>query len=244
MDEIVTRVVERSQAVATEKPPRRFVYTKVSTMEELDANGDVKSTKEKTYEVTQIGGLPRNRLIKVDGKAVSDRQRQREEQEARERRDAAEEKDKATRDDKAKARNPFMITREVADRYDFTLRKRTMLEGRAVYVVDFQPRRRPSASTKLVDRVLDKISGTLWVDEADSEIARAKLGLTERVTFLGGVLGSLERFDLTLTRRRAFEGVWYNHSTLLVFEGRKVFDAMRFRTREESADFRQVAEAR
>jgi hypothetical protein len=88
------------------------------------------------------------------------------------------------------------------------------------------------------------MNGTLWVDEADSEIARAKLGLTERVTFLGGVLGSMERFDLTMTRRRAFEGVWYNHATELVFEGRKVFDAMRFRSREESANFRQVAEVK
>jgi len=54
---------------------------------------------------------------------------------------------------------------------------------------------------------LNRISGTIWIDADEFEIARADVRLGSEVDLLGGVVGSLKKLAYTMTRTRVADGV-------------------------------------
>jgi len=85
------------------------------------------------------------------------------------------------------------------------------------------------------------MAGRLWIDEGDADTARVELSLVEPV-YLGwfGLLGSLTQLDLTLERQRMPDGVWINTKQALLIECRKLIATMRFRTTDESSEFKKL----
>ena len=94
-----------------------------------------------------------------------------------------------------------------------------------------------------MDRVLNRISGTVWVDAEEFEIARAELSLGSQVDFLGGVIGCLKKLTFTMTRTRMDSGFWLNTVSVAEFEGRKVFSSLRVRNRSLCSDFQPLRRA-
>ena len=47
----------------------------------------------------------------------------------------------------------------------------------------------------MVDRLLNRISGTVWIDVEEFEVARADIQLRSEVNLLGGVIGSLKKLE-------------------------------------------------
>jgi hypothetical protein len=88
---------------------------------------------------------------------------------------------------------------------------------------------------------LSRISGTLWIDAQEYELARADLNLASEVDFLGGMIGSLRKMAYTMTRTRVADGVWLNTSASGEFEGRKLLDSMRIKTRSQLTSFHPLA---
>jgi hypothetical protein len=91
----------------------------------------------------------------------------------------------------------------------------------------------------MADRVVNKISGALWVDESEAEIVRLDLKMNEPVKFWGGILGQLDRFEWTLLRQRSRLGVWFNERSDGMVQIRKLFTSTRFKISEESFNFRR-----
>jgi len=61
------------------------------------------------------------------------------------------------------------------------------------------------------------------------------------VSLLGGVVGSLKKLAYTMTRTRIADGLWFNTSSFGDFEGRKLIDAMRIKTRSQAINFRPLS---
>jgi hypothetical protein len=93
----------------------------------------------------------------------------------------------------------------------------------------------------MVDKLLDRISGMVWIDAEEFEIARAEMQLGSEVSLLGGVVGSLKKLAYTMNRTRIAEGLWFNTSSFGDFEGRKLIDAMRVKTRSQAINFRPLS---
>ena len=95
----------------------------------------------------------------------------------------------------------------------------------------------------MTDRVLNRLAGTLWVDEADWEITRLKVHLTDELA-LGwfGMVGSIKQLDFELEEERLPAGDWVVKKQTLTLCGRKVLSAMRHRTIDECSDFAKAAE--
>jgi hypothetical protein len=93
----------------------------------------------------------------------------------------------------------------------------------------------------LQDKLLNRLTGTVWVDEQDADAAKLSVSLTETVS-LGwlGILGSLSQCQLLLERQRMPEGAWINARQSLMIQCRKLAAPMRFRLREESSDYKKV----
>src|SRR5207302_1546734 len=79
-----------------------------------------------------------------------------------------------------------------------------------------------AAGKHFVERILARVSGTVWIDAEDYEIARADLRLNSSVDVFGGVLGSLKKMAVSLIRSRLPDGQWLSTGSTGDFQGRKL----------------------
>jgi hypothetical protein len=227
-DNVLKRVQARMETVCADSPTNRLHYYRTNVVEELDSSGKLKKRTVKIYEALQVQGFPRSRLLVIDGRHLSAAEQQwhiAEEQQLQK----TLTQDKAVDYSKPK---PW-LTDDVLDRFDFTVTGRTNRMRRAVLILEFKPK--PNAPNhNMTDRIINKISGALWVDEVESEIVRLDLHMSEPVKFWGGILGQLDRFDWTLLRRRSQFGIWFNDTSSGMVQIRKLFTSTRFKISESS----------
>jgi hypothetical protein len=234
-DEIIGKAVERSQSpvVRTDRPS--FTYTKVAVTEEFDAAGKVKEHKEKVYQVSFRGGSSFAKLLEVNGHAPAEADLKKQADNELSLHQILGE-GKATKGDNRES----FLTPQVAARFDFKLSNVDSLNGRRAYVIDFKPKTPALPTHRLVDRLLDRLSGRLWIDVEEFEIARAEVQLRSEVDLLGGLVGCLRKLAYTVTRTRVADGVWLNSFSSGDFEGRKLLDSMHIKMHSESSNFRPL----
>ena len=234
--EVTRRMIERSRAVA-QSEGTEYTYQKRSLMERLDADGHSLKSEEKIYQVTLIGGFPFKRLIKIQGRELSPEELKAQDTKERKFRQKFVSTDLNNPD----VRKQGLVTPELLDRYQFEVEKRVILSNRPTLVLRFKPKEGKLPSRNLEDKLLNPMAGRLWIDEREADTARVEVSLVEPV-YLGwfGMLGSLTQCDLTLERQRMPDGVWINTKQALLIECRKLIATMRFRTTDESSEFKKM----
>jgi hypothetical protein len=235
--EVTRRMIERAQAVAEAEQGPQYTYEKRSVLERLDATGRPVGSEEKLHQVILIRGLPFNRLVKVQGRELNAEELKREE--AREER--FQQRFVSADRRKLAAQKAALVTPELLDRYQFTVKERVVLNNRPTLVLTFKPKDTNLPAQKVQDKLLNRMAGTLWVDEADADTARVMASLVEPLSlgFLGW-LGSLNRCELSLERQRMPDGAWINSRMTLLMHCRRLTAPLRFRMTEESREFRRV----
>jgi hypothetical protein len=233
--EIVQKAVARGQQDQQGTVPD-FTYRKQTVTEELDGSGKVKERREKLYEVSYRGGSSHSTLLQVNGHLPSPTDlKQQSDNEMSVRQITGEAKPA-----KGDNRENF-LTAELAARFDFTLLGTTNANGRTAYQISFQPKRPQLPVRRMVDRLLNQLSGTLWIDADEFEVARADVSLRSEVNLLGGIAGSLKKLAFTLERTRVAEGVWFSTLSSGDFQGRKLLDSTHIKTNSKSVHFRRIA---
>ena len=235
--EVTRRMIARAQAGARAEQGPQYTYEKRALSERLDADGHVLTSEEKIYLVTLIADVPRNRLVRIKGRELSREDSKREEareEKFRQNFIAADAKTLA-------ARKEGLVTPELLGRYQFVVEKRVVLSNRPTLVLTFKPKEGNLPPGTFLDKLLNGMSGRLWIDEGDADTARLIVSLGDPVA-LGwfGLLGSLNRCDLSLERQRMPDGVWINTKQGLVIHSRKLTTTTRSRITEVSSGFRKV----
>jgi hypothetical protein len=234
-DHIIQKAVARTQQAEAQSSQPAYTYTKLTVTEELDAEGNVKTRKERVYQVCFQNGATQLKLLSVNGRSPGDADiKMAAENEAHTRQMAG-----SSKSGKGDKRENF-LTPDVVARFDFKLAGQTTVAGRAAYEITFQPRNPSPRARHIVDRFLDRVSGTVWIDAEEFEIARAQVNLGSEVNFLGGVVGSLKKMAYTLTRTRVADGLWLNSSSSGDFVGRKLLDSTHIKTQSQSTNFRPL----
>src|SRR5262245_4468197 len=231
---IVQRLLERASQVAQGDTRPKFTYSKRSITQELNSKGEVIHSTEKNYNVVLIQGWPFDRLIQVQGKQLSETELRKEEQREQAFRNKIAGRDLKQRKDRKEA----WITPELIGRYHFTVVSNDLCRDRKAFVLAFKPKPGNLEET-IEDKICNRLAGLLWVDSEDAEIARLEVHLTGDLS-LGwmGMLGSLKECYLTAQRQKMPEGTWVNTKHVLQIVGRKLVSTMRYRSVEESSDFR------
>ena len=235
--EVTRRMLKHAQTVAESEEGPQYTYEKRTLLEQLDGAGRAFTTEEKIHQVRLVRGLPFNRLVRIQGRELTAEESKRE--------DAKEERfqQQFVSADRRKlaARKQALVTPELLARYQFAVKERVILSNRPTLVVTFKPRDEDVPAGSVEDKILNRLTGTLWIDEAEADIARVQANLVDSVT-VGwlGWLGSLTRCDLALTRQRMPDGVWINDRMTLFIQYRKMIASQRFRLTEESRSFSHV----
>ncbi len=233
-DAVVQKAVARGEQDQQGSVPD-FTYRKHTVTDQLDGDGKVKEHREKVFEVSYRDGLSHATLLQVNGHPPSESDlKQQSDNEMSVRQITGEAKRKGDN------RETF-LTPELAVRFDFQLIGETNLNGRTTYLVSFQPKNPQLPVHRMVDRLLNQISGTLWIDAEEFEVARADVSLRSEVNLLGGLIGSLKKLDYTLERTRVDDGVWFSTLSSGDFQGRKLLDTTHIKTKSQSVHFHRLA---
>jgi hypothetical protein len=133
--------------------------------------------------------------------------------------------------------NGFSLDEELLRRYAFNVADRVMLNGRPTLLLTFGPNIPPPPVHQLQDRLLNRVVGSIWVDEQNSEVAKADLCLGTSVSF--GVLGAVDRLTFSFERFRADDGRWITRWTDIYVRARKFVIPVRLRQRVDYTDFQE-----
>jgi hypothetical protein len=118
-------------------------------------------------------------------------------------------------------KSDFPLSRDLVDRFAFTIVGRDLSGERPVLIVDFEPANRRLPVRQFKDKFINRAAGRVWVDESDWAVARAELRLSEPVHVVGGLVGSVRRFHYSMIRERTPEGIWHPTAIHWRVEGRQ-----------------------
>ena len=177
-----------------DKVRENYTYTSLQTTQDLDSSGRVKKTETTENEDFFVNSHVIERLVKKDGKPLNAH----EEQKETERVTKLVEKAEKTPQDQPLDGPSISITR-VLEIMDVRNPRREMYRGRKTIVFDFVGRK-DAKTHGLAEDASKKLMGTLWVDEADREVAHMEVSFDDNFHVAGGLVanvqkGSSFRFD-------------------------------------------------
>jgi len=183
-NEIVRQMIERSADARTIEERESFGYQRVSRIDYLNDTGAVRKSAVHVYEINQVNGKPSSKLVQINGHppVVND-----------------EKKRSAARETGDKSRN-LVLTEDILKRYQYTFRGEDRLEQRPVWILSFVPKANLEEEG-FFDRLINGMTGTVWVDQEDFQLARASIHLGKKVSFFGGIAGAIEVIHLAAMPR-------------------------------------------
>lgn len=234
---LLRRVTDKSHRLAGETNSPMHVFEKRTSVETLASDGTVRQIKEKKYEVTLRQGMTHNRLVAVDDKPLSaEESAVQTEKERRWRETYSARKGGGSVADRA----DDVINERLFARFEFTVTGEETIRGRRCLALSFIPKTEGLPEDRLVDRVINRLAGRVWIDTTEDEIVRADAETQGGLKVWGGLLGSLDSFRLHVDRERSPLGPWFNRHMEVTVRARKLFTPVHMRAREVGANLRRV----
>lgn len=182
---------------AMEKVRENYTYSSLQTTQDIDAKGRVTQTRSEQGEDFFVNGHVIERTVKKDGKPLDNHDQQKE----TERVTRLVEKAQQTSPDQPLEGQTISVSR-LLDIMDVRNPRREPWHGRPAIVFDFVGRK--NAQTHgLAEDASKKLSGTLWIDEADRQVAHLEVVFNDNFKVAGGLFASVQkgsnfRFDQAL----------------------------------------------
>jgi hypothetical protein len=176
-------------------------YAGSQSEEETEFEGDGRAKKHEVNEYTffYLNGDEITTLVKKDGKPLSDAEQKKENEKTQKRieehqkraakKEAKEEKAKEEGKSDEKDEPGIEIFLRACQ---FVNPRRERFRGQDVLVFDFEPN--PEFKPrKLVEKVVQKLAGVVWVDEKAHDVARLEAYFTGDMKIGGGLLANLQK---------------------------------------------------
>lgn len=221
-DEILRKVLATAKNPEVRHASSQFRSVQHTTIEKLDDKGRLREREDRVYDVGPLAGGVYARLVERNGKTLTSTE-------------LADERERQQRFIERSSSQKFgggdsdrvPLDSELFDRYKAEVVDREWLAGRSTIVLHFWPRSADLPIRRRQDYVLNKLTGTVWIDELDSEIVKVDAHLTERVRVLLGLVATLEKVNLAFEQIRMGDGVYLPLRLDATFEGRKLFSTLR-----------------
>jgi hypothetical protein len=137
-----------------------------------------------------------------------------------------------------------LINPDLLKRYTLAMAGREMLNGRPALIVDFKPASNNLPIFNIKDRFLNCVAGRAWVDEQDMVLEKVEVHLTQKVSILGGLVGSVSKFTFSFDRERTPDGFWFTRDMAWHLEAHEATIARMVDHHEYVIDLQKMSEAR
>jgi hypothetical protein len=188
--QLMSEVREHQKQI--EKIRENYTYSDSEVTQELDGKGKVTKTESVDSEIFYVHGHPIERVVKKDGKPLNDHDQKKDTERVTK---AVEEAEKPDRPKEGQN----VSLRHILEVADVRNPRRVSYNGRATIVFDFVGRRDFKAHG-LSEDLSKKLQGTVWIDEADRQVACMQATFNDNFHVAAGLLanvqkGSSFRFD-------------------------------------------------
>lgn len=183
--ELMREVEEHQKQV--DKIRENYTYTSLQTTQDVDSGGQVKKTETGEYEVFFVNGHEIHRQVKKDGKPLDPHEEQKETDRVTKR----VEKAQNTPPGQPLDGQEVSIT-QVLSVMDVRNPRRELYHGRPMVVFDFVGRK-DAKTHGLAEDASKKMQGTLWVDEADREVAHMDVSFDDNFRVGAGFVATIQK---------------------------------------------------
>jgi hypothetical protein len=183
--QLMREVVEHQKQV--DKVRENYTYTSLQTTQDLDSGGRVTKTESTENDDFFVNSHVIERMVKKNGQPLSAN----EEQKESERVTKLVEKAQKTPPDQSLEGQTVSVSR-LLDVMDVSAPRRETFRGRATIVFDFVGRK-DAKTHGLAEDASKKLKGTIWVDEADREVAHLEVTFTDNFHVGGGLVASVQK---------------------------------------------------
>jgi hypothetical protein len=170
-----------------DKVRENYTYTSLQTVQDLDSNGQVKKTESTENEDFFVNSHVIERMVKKDGKPLEGHDEQKE----TERVTKLVEKAEKTPPGQPLEGQAISISR-VLEIMDVRNPRREIFRGRTAIVFDFEGRK-DAKTHGLAEDASKKLQGTLWIDEADREVAHMEVRFDDNFHVAGGLVANVQK---------------------------------------------------
>jgi hypothetical protein len=179
-----------------------YTFRSLRTTRELDSRGNTKKTETEEHEVFFVNKHRIQKLVRKDGKDLTPDQAHKEQE--RVNKEVLKVSQPGYKDDNKDEVTVARLLQIVS----FSRPRRVRLNDRETIAFDFAGDEHAKTHGRDED-ALKKVSGTIWIDEADREVSRMSATLDENYHVGFGVLASVAKgsnvvFDQALIRNEAW----------------------------------------
>jgi len=228
-EEVLRRIAERAEQTSSQLP--EYEYTRTNVTKVFNGGRKLESSEQETCRMILIGGKFFSRLLAKDGRPLSAEETAKEdEREQKFRQKVAEGKGEPEE-------SMFkLVNGETAKRFRYTVIGEDKINERPAYVLTVTPRK-DLPTHGIEEKVMAQLAGKFWVDEAENEVVRIDVGLTEPLRIALGIVGALYDFRFSVERERLANGQWANSRLHLTVHFRQLFATKRVIHDETCSDF-------
>jgi hypothetical protein len=180
-----------------------YTFHRIRKVDELDGKGTVKKTTIQEREVFYVNGRQIGRLVKRDEIPLSEAEDKKEQERVRKLTTEFSEKPPAFgRSGGVNLINMILAVSEVSNP------RRTQMNGRSTLIFDFKGDPKADAHS-MEEKGARKVEGTLWVDEADRQVAWLEVEFYDNFRIAGGLLASIQKGTIMKIEQSPIgEGLW------------------------------------
>jgi len=170
-----------------DKVRENYTFSVSRVVQEIDAKGQVSKTETADSEEFFVNGHEVGRMVKKNGQPLTGNDKEKE----RERVTKAVEKAEKTPPDQPLEGHAITVSR-LLEIMDVMNERREIYRGRPAIVFDFVGRK-DARTHGLAEDLSKKLQGTLWVDEADRQVAHCDVKFDDNFHVAGGVVATIQK---------------------------------------------------
>jgi hypothetical protein len=180
------REVEEHQR-QLDKVRENYTYSSLQTTQNVDADGKVKKQETAEFEEFFVNGHVIERKVKRDGRPLNEQEQQKE----TERVTKLVEKAEKTPREKA-LEGPSISVSRLLEIMDVRNPRRENFRGNPTIVFNFVGRK-DVKTHGIAEDASKKLQGTIWIDEADRQVAHLEANFIDNLRIAGGIVATVQK---------------------------------------------------
>jgi hypothetical protein len=170
-----------------DKIRENYTFTSLQTTQDIDDHGQVKKTETQEFEEFFVNGHQIGRMVKKDGKPLNEHDQQKETERVTKLVEKAEKTPSGQ-----PLEGPSVNVSRILEIMAVRAPRREKYRGRSAIVFDFVGRK-DAKTHGMAEDLSKKLQGTLWVDEADRQIAHLDASFNDNFRVGGGLVASIQK---------------------------------------------------
>jgi hypothetical protein len=180
-----------------------YTYTSYQVVQDMDANGQVKKTESSEYQDFFVNGHVIERKVKANDKPLDENGQRKETERVTKLLEKAE---KTPREKSLEG--PSITVSRLLEIMEVRNARRELYRGDPSIVFDFVGRK-DAKTHGFAEDASKKLQGTLWVNEADRQVAHLEVSFTDNFRLVGGLLATVQKgSNFRFDQAKVNEEIW------------------------------------